>query len=84
MRLDDRIGRAEAAESSSAALALRHIDGPPGGEAFMYVLYYDSGLNRKLKDANPQAVAFAYPCAVFVDRAYNQKGFRDNVGESAP
>jgi len=80
VRLDDRIGRAEAAESSSAALALRHIDGPPGGEAFMYVLYYDSGLNRKLKAANPQAIAFPYPCAVFVDRAYNQKGFGDNVG----
>ncbi len=80
VRLDDRIPRARAAQLSSSAMALTYIDGPPPGEAFMYVLYYDSGLNRSLKTSNPHAVAFPYPCAVFIDRAYNQKGFGDNVG----
>jgi hypothetical protein len=80
VRLDDRIPRGRAAELSSSAMALTYIDGPPSGEAFMYVLYYDSGLNKALKTSNPHAVAFPYPCAVFIDRAYNQKGFGDNVG----
>ena len=80
VRLDDVIPRSTAATLSSSALALRHIDGPDGDAAFMYVLYYDSSLNASLKTANPHAIAFPYPCAIFIDRNYNEGGFGDEVG----
>jgi hypothetical protein len=70
----------EAAGASTGALALKYLDGPPPGSAFLYVLYYNSSLNPALKTANPHAVVFPYPCAIFVDRNYNQAGFGDVLG----
>jgi hypothetical protein len=74
------ISAAEAASSSISALALRYLDGPPAGAAFIYVLYYNSAMNPALKTANPHAVVFPYPCAIFIDRNYNQAGFGDVLG----
>lgn len=74
------IPAAEAASSSISAMALRYLDGPPAGAAFIYVLYYNSGMNPALKTANPHAVVFPYPCAIFIDRNYNQAGFGDVLG----
>lgn len=74
------ISAAEAAASSTSALALKYLDGPPPGSAFLYVLYYKSSLNPELKVSNPHAVVFPYPCAIFVDRNYNQAGFGDVLG----
>jgi len=74
------ISQAEAASSSTTALALRYLDGPPPGAAFIYVLYYNSAMNPALKTANPHAVVFPYPSAIFVDRNYNQGGFGDVLG----
>ena len=76
----DRIPPAEAASASITSLALRYLDGPPAGSAFLYVLYYNSALNPALKTSNPHAVVFPYPCAVFVDRNYNEAGFGDVLG----
>jgi hypothetical protein len=76
----NRIPQAEAAASSVTSLALRYLDGPPPGSAFIYVLYYNSAMNPALKTANPHAVVFPYPCAVFVDRNYNEAGFGDVMG----
>lgn len=75
-----RIPQAEAAASSVTSLALRHLDGPPAGAAFIYVLYYNSAMNPALKTANPHAVVFPYPSAIFVDRNYNEAGFGDVMG----
>jgi hypothetical protein len=74
------IPQSVAARTSSSALALRYIDGPPAGAAFIYVLYYNSSLNPSLKTANPHAVVFPYPSAIFVDRHYNEAGFGDRLG----
>lgn len=74
------ISRAEAATASTTSLALRYLDGPPPGSAFLYVLYYNSALNPSLKTANPHAVVFPYPCAIFVDRNYNEADFGDVLG----
>ncbi len=74
------ISASEAATASTSSLALKYLDGPPAGAAFMYVLYYHSALNPALKTANPHAVVFPYPCAIFVDRNYNQAGFGDVLG----
>lgn len=76
----DTISPNEAATSSITSLALKYLDGPPPGSAFLYVLYYNSALNPSLKTANPHAVVFPYPCAVFVDRNYNEGGFGDVLG----
>ncbi len=76
----DTISLAEAGNSSTTAMALQHLDGPPPGSAFLYVLYYNSALNPALKKSNPHAVVFPYPCAVFVDRNYNEAGFGDVLG----
>ncbi len=76
----DTIPQSLASRQSSAALALRYINGPPEGSAFMYVLYYNSALNPSLRTANPHAVAFPYPCAIFVDRNFNVDGFGDRLG----
>ncbi len=76
----DLIDPREAASDSITSLALRYLDGPPPGSAFLYVFYYDSALNPSLKTANPHAVVFPYPCAVFVDRNYNEAGFGDILG----
>ena len=46
------------------------------------MLYYHSGLNPALKTANPHAVAFPYPAAIFIDRNYNDGGFGDRMGAS--
>ena len=70
----------EAASASTTSLALKYLNGPPAGSAFLYVLYYNSALNPALKTANPHAVVFPYPCAVFVDRNYNEAGFGDVLG----
>ncbi len=74
------IPKAEAQTASVASLALRYMDGPPPGAAFIYVLYYNSALNPALKTANPQAMAFPYPCAIQIDRNYNQGGLGDLLG----
>ena len=71
---------AEAASTSITSLALKYLDGPPPASAFLYVMYYNSALNPALKTANPHAVVFPYPCAVFVDRNYNEAGFGDVLG----
>lgn len=76
----DRISPTEAASASITSLALRYLDGPPAGSAFLYLLYYNSALNPALKTSNPHAVVFPYPCAVFVDRNYNESGFGDVLG----
>jgi hypothetical protein len=76
----DLIAPAEASSDSITSLALRYLDGPPPGSAFLYVFYYNSALNPALKTANPHAVVFPYPCAVFVDRNYNEAGFGDILG----
>lgn len=76
----DLIAPEEAAASSVTSLALRHLDGPPPESAYIYVLYYNSALNPQLKTANPHAVVFPYPCAVVVDRNYNEAGFGDVLG----
>ncbi len=76
----DTIPQQEAASASIISLALRHLDGPPAGSAFIYVLYYNSSLNPALKTSNPHAVVFPYPCAIFVDRNYNEAGFGDVLG----
>ena len=70
----------EAMSTSTTALALKYLNGPPAGSAFLYVLYYNSALNPALKTANPHAVVFPYPCAIFVDRNYNEAGFGDVLG----
>lgn len=77
----DRIAPEEAAAASITSLALQHLDGPPAGWAFLYVFYYNSALNPSLKTVNPHAVVFPYPCAVFVDRNYNEAGFGDVMGD---
>ncbi len=77
----DTIPRSTAATMSSSALALRYIDGPPTGSAFMYILYYNSALNPTLKTANPHSVIFPYPCAIIIDRNYNPSGFGDALGD---
>ena len=74
------IPSSEAASASTSALALKYLEGPPPGSAFLYVLYYNSSLNPDLKTSNPHAVVFPYPCAIFVDRNYNQAGFGDVLG----
>ena len=76
----DLIAPEEAATSSVTSLALRYLNGPPPGSAYIYVLYYNSALNPQLKTTNPHAVVFPYPCAVVVDRNYNQAGFGDVLG----
>ena len=76
----DTIATSEAASTAITSLALKHLDGPPAGSAFLYVLYYNSALNPSLKTANPHAVVFPYPCAIFVDRNYNEAGFGDVLG----
>lgn len=79
--LDDVIPRRQAAGVAPSLLALRHIDGPPPGAAFLYVLYWNSALTPGLEAANPHAVVFPYPCAVFIDRNYNEAGFGDRLGD---
>jgi hypothetical protein len=74
------IPKDEARTASIASLALRYMDGPPPGAAFIYILYYNSALNPALKTTNPQAVVFPYPCAILVDRNYNMAGFGDVLG----
>ena len=37
-------------------------------------------MNPSLKTANPHAVVFPYPSAIFVDRNYNEAGFGDVLG----
>lgn len=76
----DTISPEEAAAASTTSLALRYLDGPPPDSAFLYVLYYNSALNPALKKTSPNAVVFPYPCAVFVDRNYNEAGFGDVLG----
>ena len=70
----------EAMSTSTTSLALKYLNGPPAGSAFLYVLYYNSALNPALKTSNPHAVVFPYPCAIFVDRNYNEAGFGDVLG----
>ena len=76
----DTISLREAMSTSTTSLALRYLNGPPAGSAFLYVLYYNSVLNPALKTANPHAVVFPYPCAILVDRNYNEAGFGDVLG----
>ena len=76
----DMISPQEAMSTSTTSLALKYLNGPPAGSAFLYVLYYNSALNPALKTSNPHAVVFPYPCAVLVDRNYNEAGFGDVLG----
>lgn len=74
IKWDDVIPRRIARKESHSGLALRYIDGPPPGAAFLYVLYFDSSLNSKMETKNPHVSVLPYPCAIYIDRQYNPMG----------